>query len=154
MEYKMSKKGCFRCGNRVVAPSFSFFLHGHAEKSLPTWSRVVLRLRGSATTTGEKASEHSLSRVTPNYRCKTGKASCSCVFTDYYICGSIGYISDECSYLRMGSAQKCYVRPSIPATCRPLTILRTVVALAISLKRVPMHRGRASLIEPLGSAVG
>jgi hypothetical protein len=82
MEYKTSRKGCFKCGNRVVAPSFSFFPHGHAEKPLSTWSRVVLRLRGSATTTGEKASEHGLSRVTPNCRCKTGKVLCSCVFTD------------------------------------------------------------------------
>jgi hypothetical protein len=61
MEYKTSRKGCFKCGNRMVAPSFSFFPHGHAEKPLSTWSRVVLRLRGIATTTGEKASEHGLS---------------------------------------------------------------------------------------------
>ena len=105
MAHNISRKGCFKCGNRCVQlsfPSFQFPFH-----------LCCLLL----TTVGHIA-ENCTSQERLCYNCrKPGHESSACTeprsfaAKQCYSCGGVGHIQAECPTLRLqGSNQKCYVR--------------------------------------------
>ena len=98
MAYNVSKKGCFKCGNRA---SFHSHTSCHAQ---------------SYRTVGHFA-ENCTSQERLCYNCrKPGHESSTCPeprsvsSKQCYTCGGIGHIQAECPTLRLqGSNQKCYV---------------------------------------------
>ena len=108
MAYNISRKGCFKCGNRAS----TFLLHLSFPPPTCGYYTDVLR-----TTVGHIA-ENCTSQERLCYNCrKPGHESSSCTeprsvaAKQCYSCGGIGHIQAECPTLRLqGSNQKCYVR--------------------------------------------
>jgi hypothetical protein len=115
MAHNISRKGCFKCGNRASGHSISIsFLF---VPSFPFLYTYVLLSLLTITIVGHIA-ENCTSQERLCYNCrKPGHESSACAeprsfaAKQCYSCGGVGHIQAECPTLRLqGSNQKCYVR--------------------------------------------
>ena len=98
MAYQFSRKGCFKCGNRMSDRSCSqkyikLFEVGHIAESCTSQERLCYNCRQP----GHESAACPQPRTVATKQC--------------YSCGGEGHIQAECPSLRLaGGNQKCYVR--------------------------------------------
>ncbi len=122
MAFQISRKGCFKCGNRTLIPQSSVFftayrshicfLVGHIAENCTSEQRLCYNCRQP----GHESS------ACPAPRTFSGKQC--------YSCGGVGHIQAECPNLRVQQASgsgKCYV--SVPlfywTSNNPFTLRKT-----------------------------
>ena len=170
MAYNISRKGCFKCGNRASllpfslppSPSSSSFLFSARSATLFTGplNGWVGDANVLSTTVGHIA-ENCTSHERLCYNCrKPGHESSTCTeprtvaAKQCYSCGGIGHIQAECPTLRLqGSNQKCYVRAvkgNAERLCETgfwLFLCRIAAILGISRACVPTTRYRTLVLR-------
>ena len=135
----VSKKGCFKCGNRASFHTTPLPLNRLDElMRIPTVGHIA---------------ENCTSQERLCYNCrKPGHESSACpeprsvAAKQCYSCGGIGHIQAECPTLRLqGSNQKCYVRcPSPPTHVHKKVLTYFILFCHEELRTLWAYRARVS----------